>query len=450
MVNTSRKLNHHGYVMLALVLGWLALNMPNAQAVPSMARQVGVPCAACHTGFPELTPFGRQFKLGGFSLSAKGPDSPFLDRVPVSALLQVSRTATKNTGTEEAMPDAFPRDRETIIQAAGFYWGGKIVDNAGALIQYNYDGIERKWGMEMFDARYGNTTSVANKSFAWGVSMNNGPTLSDIYNSTPMWSFPHTDSATVMPAAGTLVDMTLASQVGGVTAYALWDDAWYGEFGIYRTAKRGFFRFMGQNDPTETVLDGKAPYWRFAWQKESGPHSFEVGTYGIEGKVFVDGEDESMGSDRFRDFALDGSYQYITDEHQVSVHATWIHEKQEWKTSFDQGLSSSPSTIVKTFRADAHYYFRRTWGGGVQYFQIRGDTNDLRYNTGEPVMGSANGSPDSKGWLAEVNWFPIQNLKLAVRYTAYQQFNGASSNYDGFGRNARDNNSVFLLAWLLL
>ena len=362
MVNTTRKSNRHGYGLLVVVLGWLALNMPNAQAIPSMARQMGVPCAACHTVFPELTPFGRQFKLGGFSLSAQGPDAPFFDKVPVSALLQVSRTATKNTGTDGAMSDDFSRDRETIVQAAGFYWGGKIVDNAGALVQYNYNGFERKWGMEMFDARYGNTTTVAGKGLAWGVSVNNAPTLSDIYNSTPVWSLPHTDSATVMPAASTLLDMTLASQVAGVTAYGLWDDSWYGEFGAYRTAKRGFFRFMGQNDPTDTVVDGNAPYWRFAWQKENGPHSFELGTYGMVAKVFADGEDESLGSDRFRDVALDGSYQYITDEHQLSVHVNWIYEKQDWRTSFDQGLSSSPSTTLRTFRVDVHHFFRRTSG----------------------------------------------------------------------------------------
>jgi len=90
-----------------------------AQAVPSMSRQTGMQCASCHTVFPELTPFGRQFKLGGFSLSApKGPDASFFDKVPISALLQVSRTATKNTGTDGATADNFPRDRETIVQAA--------------------------------------------------------------------------------------------------------------------------------------------------------------------------------------------------------------------------------------------------------------------------------------------------------------------------------------------
>jgi hypothetical protein len=389
--------------------------------------------------------------LSGFSLSApKGPDASFFDKVPISALLQVSRTATKNTATDGATADDFPRDRETIVQGAGLYYGGKIIDNAGALIQYNYNGIERKWGMEMFDVRYSNNTSVADKRLNWGVSMNNSPTLSDIYNSTPAWSFPHTDSAAVMPAASTLIDTTLASQVGGVSAYGLWDDTLYAEFGAYRTANSGFFRFMGLGVPTDTVVSGTAPYWRLALQKQTGAHSFEVGTYGMVAKVFADSAEQSLGTNRFRDVALDAQYQYITDEHQVSAHATSIHEYQDWNTSFNQGLSSSPSTTLKTLRADVHYFFRRQWGGGLQYFHTRGDANDLLYNTGQPVMGSANGSPNSKGWLAELNWLPVDYLKLAVRYTAYQQFNGASSNYDGFGRNARDNNSVFLLVWLLL
>jgi hypothetical protein len=37
-------------------------------AVPSFARQTGMACAACHTVFPELTPFGREFKLNGYVL----------------------------------------------------------------------------------------------------------------------------------------------------------------------------------------------------------------------------------------------------------------------------------------------------------------------------------------------------------------------------------------------
>ena len=432
-----------------ITLLMLLLAPLTANAIPSMARQTGMQCASCHTVFPELTPFGRQFKLRGYSMSAPKPeDAPWLSKIPISALLQISRTETKKTDTVGAMPDNFPRDRETIVQAAGLYYGGKITDKSGALVQYNYDGIERRWGMEMFDVRYANTATLG-KELVYGFTLNNNPTVSDIYNSTPAWGFPHTDSAALMPAASTLIDMTLASQVGGVGAYGLWDNLLYGEFAFYRTTNTGVFRSLGLGVPTVNVVKGYAPYWRLALQKELGAHSFSVGTYGMVGKVYLDREDFSLGADRFKDFALDGQYQFIDGDHTFSAHATWIREKQEWNASFAQGLTSNSSTTLKTFKTDVHYWYKRQWGGALQYFQTRGDADDLRYNTGEAVMGSVNGSPNSKGWIGELNFLPLQNIKLALRYTAYQEFNGASNNYDGFGRNAKDNNSVFLLGWLL-
>jgi hypothetical protein len=42
---------------------------------------------------------------------------------------------------------------------------------------------------------------------------------------------------------------------------------------------------------------------------------------------------------------------------------------------------------------------------------------------------------------------PWLNTKLTAQFTQYSKFNGASNNYDGFGRSASDNDSVYLLAW---
>src|SRR5450755_4495819 len=39
-----------------------------ADALPSFARQTGQPCGTCHTDFPALTPFGRRFKLLGYTV----------------------------------------------------------------------------------------------------------------------------------------------------------------------------------------------------------------------------------------------------------------------------------------------------------------------------------------------------------------------------------------------
>jgi len=44
-----------------------------ASAIPPFARQTGLACEACHTLPPELTPFGRRFKLSGYTLTTRPP-----------------------------------------------------------------------------------------------------------------------------------------------------------------------------------------------------------------------------------------------------------------------------------------------------------------------------------------------------------------------------------------
>ena len=42
------------------------LNPTSVRAVPSYARQTGLPCSGCHYTPPELNPAGRKFKLLGY------------------------------------------------------------------------------------------------------------------------------------------------------------------------------------------------------------------------------------------------------------------------------------------------------------------------------------------------------------------------------------------------
>src|SRR6202162_3062880 len=53
---------------IAVLAGFLTIGFaPPAQALPSFARQTGQPCGTCHTDFPALTPYGRRFKLLGYT-----------------------------------------------------------------------------------------------------------------------------------------------------------------------------------------------------------------------------------------------------------------------------------------------------------------------------------------------------------------------------------------------
>jgi chromate transport protein ChrA len=51
--------------------------------------------------------------------------------------------------------------------------------------------------------------------------------------------------------------------------------------------------------------------------------------------------------------------------------------------------------------------------------------------------------------IIALDFLPWLNTRLTAQYVVYSKFNGSSSNYDGSGRNASDNNTLFLLAWLV-
>ncbi len=73
---SNRRILAHRFVGVALLSApaWLALFWPReAYAIPAFAAQTGERCSACHIGFPQLTPYGRQFKLEGYIASGRFP-----------------------------------------------------------------------------------------------------------------------------------------------------------------------------------------------------------------------------------------------------------------------------------------------------------------------------------------------------------------------------------------
>src|SRR5436305_9637169 len=74
---------------IALTGGFLLMASRKAGAVPAFAQQTGQACKSCHVGGfgPELTPFGREFKLGVYNLSAHAS-------IPIAAMAVRSFTYT--------------------------------------------------------------------------------------------------------------------------------------------------------------------------------------------------------------------------------------------------------------------------------------------------------------------------------------------------------------------
>jgi hypothetical protein len=348
-------------------------------------------------------------------------------------------------------------------QQLSLFYAGKIAPNLGAMIQLTYANDSGTIGIDNTDVRFADEMLLPdNSTLTYGLSLNNNPTVQDLWNSTPAWGFPYAASnANVSPLAGTAINGAFAQNVAGLTGYLYWKESLYAEVGGYRSAQQGVTNQLtggaGPLDGTASnVISGLAPYWRLAYEHNWDRNSLEVGMYGIELKVLPGSASGSPmplqgPTNRFNDVAEDVQYQFIGEQHLFSVLGTHIHESMSLDASFAGGASANPSDSLTTTEVAATYYYRRRIGGTVQYFSTTGSSDSALYPPTAPgapgVITSANGSPDTRGWIAELNYLPWLNVKASVQYTWYSKFNGAGNNYDGVGRSASDNNTLYLLLW---
>jgi hypothetical protein len=434
-----------------LILAWPG----GAKAVPSYARQTGLACEACHTVFPQLTPFGRIFKASGYTLSntSKVQDinrikhyvMSLSDTPPLSVMViaSTSSLARANDADSSRTATDFP-------QQLSLFYSGAITDNLGAFVQATYDDQSGQFGMDNTDIRFADVISVRGHDLIYGVSLNNNPTVQDLWNSTPAWGQPFLTSPVMQgPAASSKVEGAMAQSVAGLSVYGFLDQSIYAELGVYRSALQG--ASVAQNaSTTNDIITGVAPYWRLAYEKDWGQNSWELGTFGLDAALHnpttIAGEavNQSLQSgptDRFLDIGIDTQYQYIDDDNQITVVGRAIRENQRLDATYSVGLADNPSDHLDTMNVAASYYWRRELGATLGFFALNG-SRDATY------FGSQNGRPDSTWVNAELNYLPWLNVKLGLQYTAYMKFNGATSNYDGQGRNASDNNTIYGYVWI--
>jgi hypothetical protein len=455
----------------------LSIHAPLARAVPSFARQTGMACSACHTVFPELTPFGREFKLHGYVIDnlkqIKGTTMERRETLslnslpPISAMLQVSYTHTQTALPDSTVSGVLAKDGEVLFpQQVSLFYAGKIADNLGAFMQLTYDGAGDHFGFDNTDIRYARYLSlgedegeVGGKSTApllpgkhsvlFGVTLNNNPTVQDPWNSTPAWGFPYSSTSVApSPNSSTQLDTGgIGQNAAGLGAYVWVDDALYAELSFYSAAKTGGAHPL---DSTQgAVLQGVMPYWRAGYEYRWQNNSLFIGTFGASASVQPGNGLALHGpADHFTDVAVDAQYQFIGDQHLVTALATYIHESQRLDASFLNGLAANPRDTLRTFKGALEYSYERTIGGSVGFFSTSGTSDGLLYPATDPVGGSATGSPEATGYIAELNYLPWLNTKLQLQYVGYSKFNGASANYSGSGRSASDNNTLYLLVWL--
>lgn len=438
----------------------LFLQVPTASAVPSYARQTGFPCKSCHYMPPELTPLGRAFKLNGYTMAGKPTviskgskregGLEVLESFPLSVIFDTSFTSIQSPqpGTQNGNFQ-FPQD-------ASLFLAGAWAPHVGSFVQVTYDTQSDHFTWDNTDIRYANSTKLFQKDLAYGITLNNNPTVEDLWNSTPAWGFPPISSSSApSPSVGALLNGGLAQDVAGVGGYAMWNNHLYLAATIYRS------EHIGAAQPIDGLqfpinIRGVAPYWRVAWQQNSKNNNLMVGSYGMHVKsspFAITGLEDS-----FTDWAFDFQYDRTLPQlggDVLSFRGTYIRENSSLAATFNNFGADLVRHHLNTVQANAEYHFGNKLSGTLGFFNIDGTPDFSLYSgattpgdvtTVPPVSGSLSGDPRSNGYIANVSWWPLQNIGLTFQYTGYTRFNGAGTNYDGAGRNAGSNNTVYLLA----
>jgi hypothetical protein len=422
-----------------------------ASAVPSFAEQTGQPCQACHVGGfgPQLTPFGRSFKLEGYTMRAGDPFNN-----PISAMAVASFINTAGDQPSPPAPHYGVNNNATIDQVSLFAAGG-IGDHFGGFTQWTWDGVGRAFSWDNIDLRATDRVTVGGSDVLVGLSLNNAPSVDDAWNSLPSWGFPYSGSDLApAPAAATMFDGGFAQATLGATAYAYWNSAFFTEAGLYWTPSNRFLSAMGA-DFGPGPIDGAAPYLRVAYQKDYGDQNFEIGAFGFFPSVFPDGGRSTGQTDSYIDVGLDGSYQFMGNGDDIyTLNMRYTHEQQNLDATYLLGGAAKRSNALQDFRFDASYYWRNTIGGSVQVFDTWGSRDPLLYAANTTFR------PDSQGVTLQLDGTVFGhdmsmlagrfNLRLGLQYTFYTRFDGASRNYDGLGHDASDNDTLRIFVWTAL
>src|SRR6266478_3322069 len=178
-------LRYRGCALALLVFTVMALPR-TASAVPSFARQTGMPCSQCHTlSFgPALTAYGRQFKLNGYTFG--DGEHP----MPLAGMVQ---GGFSHTAVAPPVPQAahFSTNNNVSVDQVSVFLATRLTEHIGIFSQSTYSGEDRHFSWDNTDIRYARPLKLFGTAAVVGISVNNNPAVQDLWHSSAAMASPY-------------------------------------------------------------------------------------------------------------------------------------------------------------------------------------------------------------------------------------------------------------------
>ena len=419
---------------------WILLSLlcSGARALPAFANQTGQSCLACHAGgqYPELTSYGRIFKLTGYTIGGK-------KTIPISVMgvLGATHMRQPNSINDQSALNTPINNNKPNFETGSVFFAGKVTDNVGAFVQVTYDNyaapdaagnnVVGHTAADTMDFRWADQIVSPTRDLIYGFSLNNNPSVSDPWNTS--WAWMNYVPATAGKGANAHIDATTpyagsglsGGHYGGLTSYAFLNKTYYAEVGLYQTAK-GILSFMnvGNTDPIQNAtLRSTNPYWRVAYNKDWNASNMMVGLSGMASHPYDLNNGVSLSNplsyQSVKVRGIDSQYQYLLDPHTITVQAVYQNQVVLASGMDASGLGNSNTNI---FRGKASYIYMAKYGSSLAYFNQSGDF-----------------SMATQGNTAEVFYMPLQNVRVGLQFTTFNKLAGIV--------NPSDANSVRLYVW---
>ncbi len=459
--------------LAALVAAAFALCSPRgAYAIPSFARQTGLACASCHTVFPHLTPFGRFFKLHGYTMtSAKlikalkvyfKNDTTMVKRValqishiPMVSVRIASRWNDQAGGGNlvpagpvtagqgfMSTPEGYGgNDALNIVAGSSLYIAGEITPNMGSFLEFGgVDDAGGSFGLGMFDlALVSNSQKLVGMDFVYGIRAEDGLGAGDPSNTVGTWGL----NSTLMGLSthNTLFDAGIAMMEGGELFGMLGNfnsGGLYASVGAYRPSVdqtmnsylQGSLAGDGSFDGTNGAANG---YLRLSYYLPPIGNNLytEIGTFGYVGSLNMTATQLSALADpryidHYSDYGVDLQAQYIGGKNLVELFALFQDQKDGAFYGIDE-LTGFPGDGEAVSRqglgVKADYYYDGTIGCYAKYlYQSSAQLKDINVSGG--IIGAS--------------YFPWENVNLRLEEALYSRYNIGIAQYaPGAGLSAR-------------
>ena len=456
-------------VIVALASFMVLTASQKSEAVPSFARQLKKPCTACHTIWPELNAYGRQFKVKAYTDASPDWGTIHKDRLdlftvfPLSVHILYRPYQMDSDGT--AMGPKGPVNN-TELQNAHIILAGRIYKYAGIFTQTS-GAKAMKWGifkLGFWHPIAGNPVQIL---FFRGLA-----TSSDPFASLGGWdrNFNSTDAAIPWVLAkgwtggiwggdnyGIALDGFLHLPIS-TSGSLYWDLT-----GLRSGAPETDADLLGNADlseipsnpftggtPTGTVDNTQQPvggYARLAWDQKlsngwvtfggmlySAPTDVENPTTGTFGRTRI-----------VREY-IDASTELDYGMHSMVLgRAIYGHGEESGLTPFGavagSGLGPGDKRRFDGGAVEASYWYDRTYGvvGGYNFVS----NHDVQAADWDPA--GRQGS-----WYASVNYLPMLNVKVQLEYAeTLTDYVAGNSLTDGNGHASPSNETDHLYRALI-